>query len=92
MVLSLIKNPQNNKTGKPDGVAWKQKRKLWLDGLVLRRVKRWKVKRRRTAAKRNVKAYRSHEILPWERQRKLQANSSLRRSSNKASQGILYLS
>lgn len=34
--------------------------------------------------------FRSHKILLWERQRKLKASCSLGRSSNKASQEILY--
>lgn len=79
------------KSAKPDGAAWKHKRKGWLGAVMLGREKRWKVKRGRMDFKNDAMSYRSHKILLWERQRKLKANSSLGRFSNKASQGILYL-
>lgn len=79
------------KSGKPDRAAWKHEGKLRLRALMLGREKRWKVKRGKMDFKSNAMAYRSHKILVFERQRKLKANSNLGKSSNKASQGILYL-
>lgn len=63
-----------------------------LDGLFLGREKRWKVTRGRIAAKSKAVAYRRHKILLWESLRELEANSSLRRSSNKTSPWILFCS